>query len=155
MTLFIWTPALRDEVILLWPSRSATEIVEIFAKRHIRVSRNSVIGVAHRAGIKKIVSAERKPRIEGPAKPRKPRLIYSTPYVPYAPKMVCAEIEPIGIGLMALTDATCKWPLLEVAEQSFCGLQTVEGKPYCPGHCARAFMPAKPHEPKHMPRRAA
>ena len=51
--------------------------------------------------------------------------------------------------LVELTDQTCHWPVGDVGDPGFffCGGQTVEGHPYCPGHCRVAY-----HVPDSRPR---
>ncbi|MCO4847300.1 MAG: GcrA cell cycle regulator [Yoonia sp.] len=47
------------------------------------------------------------------------------------------------IGLMELTEKTCKWPVGDPATDDFwfCGLSTLTGKPYCEAHVGVAFQP--------------
>ena len=47
------------------------------------------------------------------------------------------------IGLMDLTERTCKWPVGDPATDDFwfCGLATQTGKPYCEAHVGVAFQP--------------
>lgn len=47
------------------------------------------------------------------------------------------------IGLMELTEKTCKWPVGDPATPDFwfCGLPTQQGKPYCEAHVGVAFQP--------------
>ncbi len=47
------------------------------------------------------------------------------------------------LSLMQLTERTCKWPVGDPATDDFwfCGLPTVNGKPYCETHVAVAFQP--------------
>ena len=47
------------------------------------------------------------------------------------------------IGLMELTERTCKWPIGDPATEDFwfCGLPSVAGKPYCEAHVGVAFQP--------------
>ena len=47
------------------------------------------------------------------------------------------------IGLMELTEKTCKWPVGDPATDDFwfCGLTTQTGKPYCEAHVGVAFQP--------------
>ncbi len=47
------------------------------------------------------------------------------------------------IGLMELTEKTCKWPVGDPATDDFwfCGLGTQTGKPYCEAHVGVAFQP--------------
>jgi len=47
------------------------------------------------------------------------------------------------LGLMELTERTCKWPVGDPATEHFwfCGLPTQSGKPYCEAHVGVAFQP--------------
>ncbi|MGD9916712.1 MAG: GcrA family cell cycle regulator [Paenirhodobacter sp.] len=47
------------------------------------------------------------------------------------------------IGLMELTERTCKWPIGDPATDNFyfCGLPSQPGKPYCEAHVSVAFQP--------------
>ncbi len=47
------------------------------------------------------------------------------------------------IGLMELTEKTCKWPVGDPATPDFwfCGLPSQQGKPYCEAHVGVAFQP--------------
>ncbi|MGR3755763.1 MAG: GcrA family cell cycle regulator [Tranquillimonas sp.] len=47
------------------------------------------------------------------------------------------------IGLMELTERTCKWPIGDPATDDFwfCGLGVQAGKPYCEAHVGVAFQP--------------
>ena len=47
------------------------------------------------------------------------------------------------IGLLELTERTCKWPVGDPATPDFwfCGLPTQTGKPYCEAHVGVAFQP--------------
>ena len=55
------------------------------------------------------------------------------------------EIEKSAkrIGLMDLTERTCKWPVGDPATPDFwfCGLSAQPGKPYCEAHVGVAFQP--------------
>ncbi len=47
------------------------------------------------------------------------------------------------LGLMELTERTCKWPIGDPATEDFwfCGLPAQSGKPYCEAHVGVAFQP--------------
>jgi GcrA cell cycle regulator len=47
------------------------------------------------------------------------------------------------LGLMELTERTCKWPIGDPATEKFwfCGLPSQAGKPYCEAHVGVAFQP--------------
>lgn len=47
------------------------------------------------------------------------------------------------IGIEQLNDHVCKWPVTgEGAQTRFCGEHSVEGKPYCEHHTAKAYIRA-------------
>lgn len=56
-----------------------------------------------------------------------------------------SEVEKTSkkIGLMELTEKTCKWPVGDPATDDFwfCGLDVKTGKPYCEAHVSVAFQP--------------
>jgi len=56
-----------------------------------------------------------------------------------------SEIEKKAkrLGLMELTERTCKWPVGDPATDDFwfCGLPVQSGKPYCEAHVGVAFQP--------------
>lgn len=56
-----------------------------------------------------------------------------------------SEIEKKAkkLGLMELTERTCKWPVGDPATEDFwfCGLPVQSGKPYCEAHVGVAFQP--------------
>ena len=62
-----------------------------------------------------------------------------------AARVTLAEIEKMArrLDLLDLTERTCKWPIGDPAEDGFhfCGLPSVDGKPYCVHHIAVAFQP--------------
>ncbi|WP_397542430.1 GcrA family cell cycle regulator [Roseovarius salis] len=47
------------------------------------------------------------------------------------------------LGLMELTERTCKWPVGDPSTEDFwfCGLPVQAGKPYCEAHVGVAFQP--------------
>ncbi len=57
--------------------------------------------------------------------------------------VAAAEKKSLRLGLMELTDKTCKWPVGDPASNDFwfCGLSSDPGKPYCAAHAALAFQP--------------
>lgn len=81
--------------------------------RRLGVSKNAVIGKVHRLGL----SNRQSP-------------IQKTP-----PKVAV-------IGMENLTSGMCSWPNGDPGtdEFNFCGLPTLQEKPYCAEHCARAYV---------------
>jgi GcrA cell cycle regulator len=117
------------------------------------ITRNSVAGAVHRAGLPKLL-----PR---PPKPKRPRKRG------FPPKRLAAlsigrtkPISPISAAarfaltladqtipteqrrtLLELTETTCRWPVGDPrgAAFFFCGAKPVAGKPYCRCHQGRAW----------------
>lgn len=101
-----------------------------------------------------------KPKAAVPAVPPKPvlpiRKVIIPAGQPLPPQPSANEISPEAlasvrevekkakkIGLMDLTERTCKWPIGDPATDEFwfCGLDAVAGKPYCEAHVGVAFQP--------------
>ena len=96
---------------------------------------------------------EEKPASKPPIPMRKPII---TAGQPLPPQPSANEISPEAlanvrevekkakkIGLMDLTERTCKWPIGDPATEEFwfCGLPVQQGKPYCEAHVGVAFQP--------------
>jgi GcrA cell cycle regulator len=116
---------------------SAREIGDILG-----VSRNSVIGRAHRIGlsINRIVRAPRK-RSENPVKKQgiRPTTIW--------PKFLCDQVTDLpaedintNVKIMELTGLTCRFPVGgERSDTLFCGAMVFDSHPYCARHCRIAY----------------
>jgi GcrA cell cycle regulator len=88
-----------------------------------------------------------------PMPPRKPIVTAGQPLPPQpsaneiSPEALATvrEVEKKArkIGLMDLTERTCKWPIGDPATENFyfCGLPSQQGKPYCEAHVGVAFQP--------------
>ncbi len=91
--------------------------------------------------------------IEVTVQPRKPIVPAGQPLPPQpsaneiSPEALATvrEVEKTAkkIGLMELTERTCKWPIGDPATEDFwfCGLAVQQGKPYCEAHVGVAFQP--------------
>jgi GcrA cell cycle regulator len=112
----VWTDDLIVELGKLWTEGHSTAEIG----RRLGVSKNSVVGKAHRLSL-----APRPSPVKLTGKPRqKP-----------APKLV--EVK----------GPTCSWPLGHPGEKGFhfCGARAQSGKPYCPEHAALAYVRPKSH----------
>ena len=127
-----WTEERVNELKRLWETgKSASEIGKILG-----VSKNSIIGKAHRLKLKgrpspiSQGSALPKVRIQKPKEPPKPR----APIVPEPPR--------IRIPRRAGKGPKCLWPIGDPGDPDFhfCEAPAVPGKPYCAEHCARAYI---------------
>ena len=109
-----WTDEKVETLTKLWrEGKSASEISVLLGD----VTRNAVIGKAHRLGL-----ASRPSPIKRQPKP--------------------APVEPIGVKLIDLTERMCKWPIGDPATPGFrfCGKPSETGKSYCEGHMQMAYQ---------------
>lgn len=94
--------------------------------KRLGVSKNAVVGKAHRLGLKGRPSPIKRPD--------SPAAATAAP----APKK-----EPVKIfTLTDLSHSTCRWPIGDPKHEDFrfCGKQVYPGKPYCAEHCAVAYV---------------
>ncbi len=159
-----WTDERINTLKKMWKEgKSAAEIAKTLGKG---VTRNAVIGKAHRMGL-----SGRPSPIKKPAPPKKeaaPKIV-KTAAAPKAaapskktaasaasakaapPSREAEELKKLesaapkiggGIALIDLTERMCKWPIGDPkdADFSFCGLTIRAGTPYCPEHAAMAYQ---------------
>ena len=114
------------------------------------VTRNAVIGKAHRLGLSGAVPHTPPPRRVRPARPARPRLRRpDRPQPPPSAPVARRAILPEGPGLItcltALRGPVCKWPIGDPRKPgfSFCGARTAGDGPYCPDHRQVAYRPLK------------
>lgn len=102
------------------------------------VTRNAVIGKAHRLGLKSRPS----PVKEAPKNNKAPARSSAKPS------------KAKHIGLLDLTDRMCKWPIGHPGEADFhfCGRPSNPGLPYCGEHCAEAYQVQQPRRDRRPPR---
>lgn len=145
-----WTD---DRVLLLrklWgEGRTAAEI----ARELGGVTRNAVIGKAHRLKLSNRVSPIQQNTKKPVAKPVQERRFTeasndSAAAVFVAPKPVYKPVPEFRTGtlysLMDLKPRACRWPVGDPREEGFgfCGCDSVSGLPYCPDHAKVAYQAA-------------
>lgn len=158
-----WTDERIALLKKMWKEgKSAADIAKVLAKG---VTRNAVIGKAHRMGLsgrpspikntpakKEAAPKAAKPAAAAPAArgakktraaaPAKPNLAL----VKEAEELKKIEKEAVpvggGVALIDLTERMCKWPIGDPKEPdfTFCGLGIRVGTPYCPNHAAMAYQ---------------
>jgi GcrA cell cycle regulator len=124
-----WTDEKVELLTRLWQQgKSASEISAELGD----VTRNAVIGKAHRLGL-----ASRPSPIKRQPKP--------------------APVEPIGVKLIDLTERMCKWPIGDPATPGFrfCGKPSATGQSYCEGHMAMAYQAPSSKKDRERNRQAA
>lgn len=140
---FAWTnEAVNRLTALAQRGYSSGAIAAILSDEYAApVSRNSVIGKMHRAGIQ--LEARRAPPAPKPASPPKikfrpkPRLV--TAPAPMSAPPPPAKAEPVTFA--QLERHHCRWPIGDVGHPNFrfCGARRPEGRPYCAEHHAKAW----------------
>lgn len=135
----------------LWldPNFTASKIAtEINAKCGLSISRFAVIGKADRLKLvlpatkKKLLLKERKYPPQARRRPQSPRPAWfnATPMeddaIPIEQRKTLLELGPDDCRFIVGDPQT--------SDFFFCAAPVVEGKPYCPGHCARCFEIARP-----------
>lgn len=77
-----------------------------------------------------------------------------------APKQqVVVDIEKptsLLMGLLQLTENTCKWPTGDPQDSdfSFCGTKSRDSDPYCEYHCHLAYQPASDRRSRKQPQKS-
>jgi GcrA cell cycle regulator len=158
-----WPEEMIEELKRLWESGyAAREIAEMIGA----VSRNAVIGKAHRLGLERRAATggrrKRKPghkrsRRPGPMLAKRPRprprpLPRPQPPPPPPPQPLLpadpGEPRMRKLSLMALRDRYCRWPLGAFHERAmlFCAADSVEGRPYCAFHLEKAVVRPRPNK---------
>jgi GcrA cell cycle regulator len=121
------------------------------------ITRNAVIGKAHRLGLTGRPSPikNRSVSVARPRPPRRPRVEHApmpravaaapTPHVRHVEQHhQHVELEDMpGATILTLTDRICKWPIGDPRHPDFhfCGRASAEGLPYCTDHARRAYQP--------------
>lgn len=150
-----WTAEAIERLKALWAEGLSTAEIG----RRMGISKNAVVGKAHRLNLSARPSPIRRDAVVRPAPvPRLPRpvlapvqrLVRAPVMRPAAPPAaqpaVSAAPSPVLRGFPAprprLGARTCCWPLGEpgTAAFRFCGDEPIAGKPYCGEHAALAYV---------------
>lgn len=111
----VWTDDRIAKLKKLWTDGLTTGEIG----KRLGVSKNAVVGKAHRLGLKGRPSPIR--RAGTKPEPKKEARVYT---------------------LADLTTLTCRWPIGDPKEDGFhfCGKPVIHGKPYCGDHCLAAYV---------------
>jgi GcrA cell cycle regulator len=146
----MWTDERVAELKRLWEQGlSASQIAAALGG----ITRNAVIGKAHRLGL-----AARPSPIKGPGQPRVPgvprvRVARVRPKSAMRPDRLARPpqrelpprpampAEPPRPRVFNPNGPACQWPIGEPGHDGFhfCEAPAVQGKPYCEYHCAAAY----------------
>jgi GcrA cell cycle regulator len=149
---FDWHDAALTRLRALWDEGHSTAEIG----RRLGVSKNAVVGKAHRLDLPARPSPIRRDKEPGwvrpPARPRPirlpplPSLAVPLPDIAAAPEGTPTParkratrpcIMPIGTRV-----TPCCWPIGTPGTSGFriCGDDSVAGRPYCSGHCSMAYV---------------
>ena len=155
-----WTDERIELLRANWEAgMTASQIAEALGEG---VTRNAVIGKAHRLGLPArpspvkitevieavldIAAAAVEGAIEGvtAAPPRA---------VPRRPRPPAKPAKPAKTSLLDLSEKICKWPIGHPGETDFhfCGKAAQTGFPYCTEHCAIAYQAQLPRRDRSRP----
>ena len=144
-----WNDVIITALIQLWnEGRSGAEIA-----RRLNVSRNSVIGKAHRLDLPgrpspiRYIEGERKPRTKASRHKIALEPISTLPSlrtataIPNCTPTQTLPSQPEQKGGAFKADRCC-WPIGDPGASSFqfCGESALPGKPYCQEHANRAYL---------------
>jgi len=124
-----WTPERIAEVTRLWSEGLTTaEIGKL-----VGVTKNAVVGKAHRLGLPPRPSPIRRKGVSGGGGTTMPRPVAKAP------------VKLIRQIALSTSGACCKWPSGHPGEANFrfCGSAALVNKPYCPEHYQMAYLPAR------------
>ena len=137
-----WTDEQVEELKQLWEKGLTTGEIG----KALGVSKNAVVGKAHRLGlngrpspIRRNEEEETAPAEEKESVPEKPKSKSAT-----APKNAVKEKAKL-FTVNDLTAHSCRWPIGDPKDEDFhfCGKETLPDKPYCAEHAAIAYVSAK------------
>lgn len=146
----VWTPEKVEDMKQMWlDGKSATQIALAL---DIDATRNAVIGMIHRRGLKRAAKDAPERAVEAKVRIRKPKAAAVPKALP-APLLEPIESifeEPLapqhGVTIEELAPWHCKWPSGDPQEPSFryCGAaKTDPNVPYCCTHAPLAYVPKR------------
>ena len=135
-----WTDEQVEELKRLWDKGLTTGEIG----KALGVSKNAVVGKAHRLGLNSRPSPIRRTEEESgnaaPAPVEKKKTVKTAA----APKDRKKETQKL-FTVNDLTSTSCRWPIGDPKDEDFhfCGKETLPDKPYCAEHAAIAYVSAK------------
>ena len=148
MASFEWTPDTIARLRALWDEGHTTAEIG----RRMGVSKNAVVGKAHRLELparpspirRRVAGSERQARRPRPPKSA-PRSTLRPPASATGRGGPMRRVEPPApLPVRAgPSGQPCCWPLGDPGQPGFrfCGDGTVPGRPYCPEHAGLAYLP--------------
>lgn len=147
-----WTAEAIERLRALWAEGHSTAEIG----RRMGISKNAVVGKAHRLNLPARPSPIRREAVGGPearqqaARPVRPAGVAPRTTLPPSPVVVAvappAAAPPVVRHFPRLSSAkSCCWPIGEPGQAGFrfCTSVAIVGKPYCPEHASVAYVKAR------------
>lgn len=143
-----WTAKAIDQLRALWAEGHSTAEIG----RRMGVTKNAIVGKAHRLDLSGRPSPIRRPETAGaPAAPRRKPVRVEAPAIPavvQAPPPPPPQAAPAPVAVATVRHfprasmRSCCWPIGEPGTRDFrfCGAEAASGKPYCTDHAAVAYV---------------
>lgn len=139
-----WTPERTDTARGLWlAGNTASHIAGVLGS----VTKNGVLGKMHKLGLARYERPRRQPKAKVRSAVQRNRDRETVLRIQRAPHLTSAPLAKTEawnalpgsspIGLLDLTDKTCRWPIGERPFR-FCGCAPIAGSTYCGAHHALA-----------------
>lgn len=147
-----WTNERVDRLKVLWTDGMTAEQIACDLGD---TTRNAVLGKVDRLGLEpRRKGVPRGSRSRARDKPHTPQAF---PRAPDTEELQELASKPPRAGkplsVLDIDHTTCKWPLDDGPDYTFCGAKPKAGKPYCPHHCAVAYIkPKSRNSPEHLAR---
>jgi GcrA cell cycle regulator len=138
-----WTAETIERLKALWAEGHSTAEIG----RRMGISKNAVVGKAHRLNLPARPSPIRREAVAGGApRPAMPRAARPSGGAPRATLPVAPVAAPAPAVVRPFprvsASRSCCWPIGEPGQNGFrfCAAEAIIGKPYCPDHAAVAYV---------------
>jgi len=128
-----WTDERVALLKQLWgEGKTAAEIAKVLGDG---ITRNAVIGKAHRLKLSSRLSPIQQNTVKKPKSDSAPPRLAK-------PMVRLPEFKGREVKMIELDSRSCRWPNGDPQEEnfSFCGMEAVAGLPYCDEHCRAAYQ---------------
>lgn len=149
-----WTAAKIDRLRELWAEGLSAAAIG----RELKMSKNAIVGKAHRLGLpdrpspirRGVTPSAKPPRVTGPTLPPLPSAVLKparTPATRATPKPAPAPRPAFQTSVTYPREMTCQYPFGEPGHEGFrfCGAPREDKRPYCAQHVAFCY-----HQPGHI-----
>ena len=136
-----WTDEQVEELKRLWDKGLTTGEIG----KALGVSKNAVVGKAHRLGLNGRPSPIRRGEDDATAVPAEKESAPAKKNTAKTAAVKKSEEKQKIFTVNDLTSSSCRWPIGDPKDEDFhfCGKEALPDKPYCAEHAAIAYVSAK------------